>query len=216
MRPDEFPAASFAEKGAQVKRKRSLRDSSTVLFALSFQRDIAMRYRVICTVISSDRDTNPDIPALLGTSAALTLSGIPFNGPIAAARVGLGEDSYQLNPGYTQLNESLLDMVVAGTSEGVLMVESQARELSEDIMLGGVLYAHGEMQVAIRAIKALAEQCGKPAWALPPEPDLTDLASRVSEHCARRPYPGLPDHREAGAGAQGAGSSYAACGIAWR
>ena len=150
------------------------------LFPKGYRNEI----QVICTVISSDRDTNPDIPALLGTSAALALSGIPFDGPIGAARVGLCDDSYLLNPGYTQLNESLLDMVVAGTSEGVLMVESEAHELSEDIMLGGVLYAHGEMQVAIRAVEALAKQCAKPARKVPPAPDLGDLEPRVSELCA--------------------------------
>ncbi len=150
------------------------------LFPKGYRNEI----QVICTVISSDRDTNPDIPALLGTSAALTLSGIPFDGPIGAARVGLCDDSYQLNPSYTQLNESLLDMVVAGTSKGVLMVESEAHELSEDIMLGGVLYAHGEMQVAIRAVEALAKQCAKPARKVPPAPDLGDLEPRVSELCA--------------------------------
>ena len=150
------------------------------LFPKGYRNEI----QVICTVISSDRDTNPDIPALLGTSAALALSGIPFDGPIGAARVGLCDDSYLLNPSYTQLNESLLDMVVAGTSEGVLMVESEAHELSEDIMLGGVLYAHGEMQVAIRAVEALAKQCAKPARKVPPAPDLGDLESRVSELCA--------------------------------
>lgn len=152
------------------------------LFPKGFRNEL----QVICTVISSDRDTNPDIPAMLGTSAALTLSGIPFAGPIAAGRVGLCEDSYVLNPGYSQLTESLLDMVVAGTSEGVLMVESEAHELSEDIMLGAVLYAHGEMQVAIRAIEALAEQCGKPAWERPPAPDLSDLESRVQELCGEK------------------------------
>ena len=150
------------------------------LFPKGYRNDV----QVICTVISSDRETNPDIPAMLGTSAALALSGIPFQGPIGAARVGLLDDNYLLNPSFTQLGESLLDMVVAGTADGVLMVESEARELSEDIMLGGVLYAHGEMQVAIRAIQALAEQCGKPAWELPPKQDLSDLEKRVHELCA--------------------------------
>ena len=97
--------------------------------------------------------------------------------------MGLVEDAYVLNPTYGQLEESLLDMVVAGTSEGVLMVESEARELSEDVMLGGVLYAHGEMQVAIRAIQALKDQCGKPAWEVPPTPDRTELEARVHELC---------------------------------
>ena len=152
------------------------------LFPKGFRHDV----QVICTVVSSDRETNADIPAMLGTSAALALSGIPFKTPIGAARVGLNGDAYLLNPTFGQLDESLLDMVVAGTSEGVLMVESEASELSEDVMLGGVLYAHGEMQVAIRAIQALAEQCGKAAWELPPAPDRTELEARVHELCAEQ------------------------------
>jgi len=150
------------------------------LFPKGFRHDV----QVVCTVISSDRDTNPDIPAMLGTSAALKLSGIPFQAPIGAARVGLVDDAYLLNPTFSQLQNSLLDMVVAGTSEGVLMVESEALELPEDVMLGGVLYAHGEMQVAIRAIEALAEQCGKSSWELPPPEDNSALEARVAEVCA--------------------------------
>ncbi len=150
------------------------------LFPKGFRHDV----QVVCTVISSDRDTNPDIPAMLGTSAALKLSGIPFQAPIGAARVGLVDDAYLLNPTFSQLQNSLLDMVVAGTSEGVLMVESEALELPEDVMLGGVLYAHGEMQVAIRAIEALAGECGKPSWELPPPEDNSALEARVAEVCA--------------------------------
>jgi len=150
------------------------------LFPKGFRHDV----QVVCTVISSDRDTNPDIPAMLGTSAALKLSGIPFQAPIGAARAGLVDDAYLLNPTFSQLQNSLLDMVVAGTSEGVLMVESEALELPEDVMLGGVLYAHGEMQVAIRAIEALAEQCGKSSWELPPPEDNSALEARVAEVCA--------------------------------
>jgi len=150
------------------------------LFPKGFRHDV----QVVCTVISSDRDTNPDLPAMLGTSAALKLSGIPFQAPIGAARVGLVDDAYLLNPTFSQLQNSLLDMVVAGTSEGVLMVESEALELPEDVMLGGVLYAHGEMQVAIRAIEALAEQCGKSSWELPPPEDNSALEARVAEVCA--------------------------------
>ena len=150
------------------------------LFPKGFRHDV----QVVCTVVSSDRETNADIPALLGTSAALKLSGIPFAAPIGAARVGLSEEAYVLNPSYSQLQSSLLDMVVAGTSEGVLMVESEARELAEDVMLGAVLYAHGEMQVAIRAIEALGKQCAKPGWEMPPAPDNSALESRVAEVCA--------------------------------
>ena len=120
--------------------------------------------QVIATVMSVDRDMDPDVISLIGSSAALAVSGIPFNGPIAAARVGYSEGRYLLNPGYEVLAESALNMVVAGTESAVLMVESEAKELSEDQMLGGVLFAHQEMQVAIAAIKELAAEAGKPRW----------------------------------------------------
>ena len=120
--------------------------------------------QVIATVMSVDRDMDPDVISLIGSSAALAVSGIPFNGPIGAARVGYAEGRYLLNPGYEALSESALNMVVAGTESAVLMVESEAKELSEDQMLGGVLFAHQEMQIAIAAIKELAAEAGKPAW----------------------------------------------------
>ena len=124
--------------------------------------------QVIATVMSVDRDMDPDIVALIGSSAALAVSGIPFNGPIAAARVGYADGRYLLNPGYEALADSALNMVVAGTESAVLMVESQAKELSEDQMLGGVLYGHMEMQTALRAIKELAAEAGKPRWDFQP------------------------------------------------
>lgn len=121
--------------------------------------------QVICTVIAADKDEDPDIAAMIGTSAALAISGIPFNGPIGAARVGYTQDEgYLLNPGYGALKSSELDMVVAGTKEAVLMVESEANELPEDIMLGAVLYAHQEMQGVIHAIAELVKDAGKPRW----------------------------------------------------
>ena len=109
--------------------------------------------QVICTVMSADKHIDPDIPAMIGTSAALAISGCPFNGPIGGARVGFNEaQGYFLNPTYAQLADSKLDMIVAGTKDAVLMVESQAQELSEDQMLGAVLFAHQEMQAVIQAI----------------------------------------------------------------
>ena len=131
------------------------------LFADGFMNEV----QVICTVMSADKHIDPDIPAMIGTSAALAISGCPFNGPIGGARVGFSEaDGYILNPTYEQLKGSKLDMVVAGTDEAVLMVESQADELSEDQMLGAVLYAHQEMQVVIQAINDLVAEAGKPRW----------------------------------------------------
>ena len=120
--------------------------------------------QVIATVMSVDRNMDPDVISLIGSSAALAVSGIPFAGPVAAARVGYSDGRYLLNPGYEELAGSALNMVVAGTGTAVLMVESEAKELSEDQMLGGVLYAHQEMQVAIDAINELAAEAGKPKW----------------------------------------------------
>lgn len=120
--------------------------------------------QIIATVMSADKDTNPDILSLLGASAALAISGIPFAGPLGAARVGFVDGMYVLNPGYEALEKSSLDLVVAGTKDAVLMVESVAGELTEDQMLGAVLYGHQELQVAINAISELAEEAGKPRW----------------------------------------------------
>jgi polyribonucleotide nucleotidyltransferase len=130
------------------------------LFPKGFMNEV----QVTCTVVSADKNNDPDIAALIGVSAALSLSGIPFSGPIGAARVGFNEAGYILNPGYDELEESDLNMVVAGTESAVLMVESEAMELSEDQMLGAVLFAHMEMQVAIKAINDLVAEAGKPAW----------------------------------------------------
>ncbi len=126
------------------------------LFADGFNNEV----QVICTVMSAEKNQDPDIVAMIGTSAALAISGIPFNGPIGAARVGYTDEAgYVINPGYDAIAKSELDMVVAGTQDAVLMVESEARELPEDIMLGAVLFAHQEMQVVIAAISDLAERC---------------------------------------------------------
>jgi polyribonucleotide nucleotidyltransferase len=131
------------------------------LFADGFMNEV----QVICTVMSADLETDPDIPAMIGTSAALAISGCPFNGPIGGARVGFNESTgYMLNPSYSELKDSKLDMVVAGTRDAVLMVESQADELSEDQMLGAVLFAHQEMQTVIQAIDELVADAGKPRW----------------------------------------------------
>ena len=142
--------------------------------------------QVIATVMSVDRDMDPDIVALIGSSAALAVSGIPFNGPIGAARVGYTDGRYLLNPGYEALADSSLNMVVAGTESAVLMVESEAKEMSEDQMLGGVLYGHMEMQAAIAAIKELAAEAGKPRWDFqPPAPDAT-LAEKLQAAIGER------------------------------
>jgi len=120
--------------------------------------------QVVATVVSLDPEIDSDIPALLGASAALAISGIPFKGPIGAARVGYIEGKYQLNPATKDMKVSDLDLVVAGTADAVLMVESEAELLSESVMLGAVVYGHEQMQVAINAIRELAAKAAKPAW----------------------------------------------------
>ena len=130
------------------------------LFPKSFTNEV----QIIATVMSIDPDIDPDIVALLGASAALSLSGMPFNGPVGAARVGYINGAYVLNPGMQQMAESQLDLVVAGTEAAVLMVESEAKILSEEIMLGAVLFGHEQMRVAINAIRALAKEAGVVAW----------------------------------------------------
>jgi polyribonucleotide nucleotidyltransferase len=120
--------------------------------------------QVVAQVLSVNPEVDPDIPAMIAVSAALTLSGIPFNGPIGACRVGYADGQYILNPSATQCKEGQLNLVVAGTVQGVLMVESEALELSEEVMLGAVTFGHEQMQAAIQAIDELAEQAAKPAW----------------------------------------------------
>ncbi len=145
-----------------------------------FPKGFTNEVQVVATVISLNPDVDPDIPALLGSSAALALSGMPFAGPIGAAKVGYRDGNYLLNPGVESLQDSELELVVAGTADAVLMVESEAKGLSEDVMLGAVMFGHEQMQVAIEAIEALAAEAGKPAWDWqPPEVD-AELDSAVA------------------------------------
>ncbi len=137
--------------------------------------------QVVAQVLSLNPEVDSDIPAMLAVSAALTLSGIPFNGPIGACRVGYLDGQYVLNPTATQLKESKLNLVVAGTEQGVLMVESEAHELPEDVMLGAVTFGHQKMQAAIQAIDELAEVAGKPAWDWQPPAKNEALAQRIAE-----------------------------------
>ena len=145
------------------------------LFPKGFMNEV----QVVCTVVSTDKNQDPDIAAMIGTSAALAISGIPFAGPIGAARVGYVDGQYVLNPGYDVLATSDLNMTVAGTSGAVLMVESEAKELTEDQMLGAVLFAHQEMQAIITAVAELASEVGKPAWDWQPEAKDESLLAQV-------------------------------------
>jgi polyribonucleotide nucleotidyltransferase len=144
-----------------------------------FPKSFKCETQVICTVLAHDMENNPDIAAMVGASAALTLSGVPFFGPIAAARVGWVDGAYVLNPTVEQMESSDLDLVMAGTHEGVLMVESEARELSEEIMLGAVNFGHDAIKPVIDAIIELAESCAKEPRALPEEPAETADINKV-------------------------------------
>jgi polyribonucleotide nucleotidyltransferase len=152
------------------------------LFPKGFMNEV----QVTCQVVSANNDVDPDIVAMIGVSAALAISGVPFAGPIGAARVGFTQDGYVLNPGYEALESSDLDMVVAGTESAVLMVESEASELTEDQMLGAVLFAHQEMQAVVAAVNELAQEIAKPAWDWQPELENEALKDAVAEKFAEQ------------------------------
>jgi len=182
----KIPGGFFKREGRPTEKEtltsRLIDRPIRPLFPKGFMNEV----QVICTVISSDKHIDPDIASMIGASAALAISGIPFAGPLGAARVGYNDtDGYLLNPTKDALETSDLDMVVAGTDSAVLMVESEAKELSEDLMLGAVLFAHQEMQVIINAINELKAEVGKPDWEwTPPEfnQSLTDaIAASFSE-----------------------------------
>ncbi|MEK7262453.1 MAG: polyribonucleotide nucleotidyltransferase [Pseudomonadota bacterium] len=146
------------------------------LFPEGFTHEV----QIIATVMSMDPDIDPDVVAVIGASAALSLSGAPFNGPVGAARVGYQNGQYLLNPGNKALKDSQLDLVVAGTEKAVLMVESEAKELSEEVMLGAVMFGHEQMQAAIRAIRALCRDAGTQPWAWKPPAEDTSLKDAIT------------------------------------
>jgi polyribonucleotide nucleotidyltransferase len=150
------------------------------LFPKGFMNEV----QVIATVLSVDRDNDPDIAAMVGASAALALSGIPFNGPIGGARVGLVNGQLVLNPSYQQLAQSQMDLVVAGTRHAVLMVESEASELAEETMLEAVMFGHAQIQPIIRLIEELAAEAGKPRWAWQAAPVDEALQAQLTERAA--------------------------------
>jgi polyribonucleotide nucleotidyltransferase len=157
------------------------------LFPKGFMNEV----QVIATVVSSDSEIDSDIPAMIGASAALAISGIPFDGPIGAARVGYFNGQYVLNPTLTELKDTQLNLVVAGTRQAVLMVESEAMQLSEDVMLGAVVYGHEQMQAVINMINELADEAGKPLWDwVAPEKDagLGDRVRQLAEQPLREAY----------------------------
>ena len=146
-----------------------------------FNSDFLYEVQVICTVMSSDKDVDPDILSFIAASAAVAISGLPFNGPLGAARVGFIDGQYCINPTRSELEGSDLDMVIAGSDSAVIMVESEAKELSEDQMLGGILFAQQEMQGVIEAIKEMAKDVGKPSYEYEPKVIDADLLASVEE-----------------------------------
>lgn len=170
----KIPGGFFKREGRPTEKEtltsRLIDRPIRPLFPAGYYNDT----QIIATVLSLNPEVDPDIPALLGASAALAISGIPFDGPLGAARVGYVDGRYLLNPLAAQLAQSQLDLVVAGTADAVLMVESEAQELSEQVMLDAVMYGHAEMQTAIQAIQELADEAGKPRWNwAAPEKDTT-------------------------------------------
>ncbi|HEY4696939.1 MAG TPA: polyribonucleotide nucleotidyltransferase [Gallionella sp.] len=160
----KIPGGFFKREGRpsekEILTSRLIDRPLRPLFPESFYNEV----QIVATVMSSDSEIDSDIPAMIGASAALAISGIPFGGPIAAARVGYANGQYLLNPTATELETSQLDLVVAGTDRAVQMVESEAQQLSEEIMLGAVMFGHEQMQVVIQAINEMADAVGAPAW----------------------------------------------------
>ncbi|MGB5629757.1 MAG: polyribonucleotide nucleotidyltransferase [Woeseiaceae bacterium] len=176
----KIPGGFFKREGRPSEKEvltcRLIDRPCRPLFPKGFKNEV----QIIATVISLNPDVDPDIPALLGASAALAISGMPFAGPLGAAKVGYKDGEYILNPGIAALKEGDLELVVAGTKDAVLMVESEAKGLSEEVMLGAVMFGHEQMQVAIDAINELAAEVGKPAWNwTAPEAD-EDLGAAVA------------------------------------
>ena len=174
-----IPGGFFRREGRpsekEILTSRLIDRPMRPLFPKGFRNET----QIMATVVSVDPDIDPDIPAMVGASAAVACSGIPFNGPIGAARVGYADGRYLLNPGFSAVAESDLDLVVAGTSGAVLMVESEADELSEEVMLGAVMFGHEQMQPVIGLIRELAAEAGRPPWNWAPPAEDSSLAERV-------------------------------------
>ena len=181
-------SASGRIPGGFFKRERGATERETLISRLIdrpvrplFPEGFYNEINCICHVMSYDGENEPDILAMIAASAALTISGVPFMGPIGAARVGYKDGEYQLNPSDKDVEGGDLDLVVAGTHDAVMMVESEAKELSEDVMLGGVMFAHRELQKVIGAIISLAEQAAKDPWELAPVEDKTATMKKLRD-----------------------------------
>ncbi len=177
----KIPGSFFKREGRPSEKEiltcRLIDRPIRPLFPDSFYNEV----QIVATVLSSDNEVDADIPAMIGASAALVLSGIPFGGPIGAARVGYIDGDYVLNPTATELKQTQLNLVVAGTQQAVLMVESEATELPEDVMLGAVMYGHQQLQVVVNAINELADDAGVTAWDWAPVQRDTALAERITK-----------------------------------
>ena len=178
----KIPGGFFKREGRPTEKEtlvsRLIDRPIRPLFAKGFRNET----QVVCTVLSHDMENDPDIVAIVGASAALTISGLPFLGPISGCRVGYIDDKYVLNPSQEETKDSKLDLVMAGTREGVLMVESEASSLSEEVMLGAVMFGHDSNQIVIDAIIELAEACAKEPRAIPPEaPEVQLVKDKLHE-----------------------------------
>ncbi len=177
-----IPGGFFKREGRPTEREtltsRLIDRPIRPLFPDGFKNEV----QVVATVVSLNPDVSADIPAMLGASAALAIAGVPFNGPIGAARVGYRDGKYLLNPTRADQESSQLELVVAGTQDAVLMVESEAAILSEEVMLGAVVFGHEQMQIAIQNIRELANEAGKPRWDWKPAAEDTALVQAVKSH----------------------------------
>lgn len=176
-----IPGGFFKREGRPTEKEtltsRLIDRPIRPLFPDGFYNEV----QVVATVVSLDPEIDADIPAMIGASAALALAGVPFNGPIGAVRVGYQDGKYLLNPTAKELKASALNLVVAGTKDGVMMVESEANGLSEEVMLGSVVFGHEQMQVAIQAINELVKECGKPRWDWKPSATTAELEKAVAD-----------------------------------
>jgi len=196
-RKDFFPLAVFYQEkfyaagkipGGYFKREARPTEQETLTSRLIdrpirplFPEDFKNEVQIFCTVLSADKNINPDIASLIGASAALSISGVPFQGPLGAARVGFIDSNFVLNPSPSELENSMLDMVVAGTEDAVLMVESEASELSEDIMLGSVLFGHQEMQKVIKACSDLRAKVNPTPWEFTEDTMTAEFTANIAE-----------------------------------
>jgi polyribonucleotide nucleotidyltransferase len=196
-RKDFFPLAVFYQEkfyaagkipGGYFKREARPTEQETLTSRLIdrpirplFPEDFKNEVQIFCTVLSADKNINPDIASLIGASAALSISGVPFQGPLGAARVGFIDSNFVLNPSPSELEDSMLDMVVAGTEDAVLMVESEASELSEDIMLGSVLFGHQEMQKVIKACSDLRAKVNPTPWEFTEDTMTAEFTANIAE-----------------------------------